>query len=161
MKITRLYLIITHPSSIREILTSFIIAVLLFTFVFMMGKTLMLTELLEIYGGFSIPFACIVFGLMGIPLGVQPRQLGKSYEFTLGIFAVMGYYVLLTSAKIFAYNGMLPPLIDNWAPNLILIAIGIYLLVKTANESPIEILHRLDQLVGSITLKIKKISKTI
>jgi len=161
MKIIRLYLKITHPYPIREILTSFIIAVLLFTFVFMMGKTLMLTELVEIYGGFSIPFACIIFGLMGIPLGVQFRRSGKSYEFILGIFIVMGYYVLLTSAETSAYNGMLPPLIDKWAPNLILIAIGIYLLVKTANESPIEILNRLDQIVGSITLKIKKISKTI
>lgn len=161
MKITHLYLKITYPYPIKEFLTSFLIAVLLFTFVFMMGKTLMLTGLLKIYGEFSIPFACIVFGLMGIPLGGQPTQLRKSYEFTLGIFVVMGYYVLLTSAKTFAYNGKLPPLTDNWAPNLILIAIGIYLLVKTANESPIEILHRLDQLLGPITLKIKKISKTI
>jgi lipopolysaccharide export system permease protein len=161
MKITRLYLKITHPYPIREILTYFLIAVLLCTFVFMMGKTVMLTELLEIYREFSISFACIVFGLMVIPLGVQPRRSGKSYEFILGIFVVMGYYVLLTSAETFAYNGMLPPLTASWAPNLILIAIGIYLLVKTANESPIEILHRLDQIVGSITLKIKKISKTI
>jgi lipopolysaccharide export system permease protein len=118
-------------------------------------------QLLEIYRKFSIPFACIVFGLMGIPLGAQPRRSGKSYGFILGIFVIMGYYVLLTSAETFAYNGILPPLIASWTPNLILIAIGIYLLVKTANESPIEILRRLDQIVGSITLKIKKFSKTI
>lgn len=161
MKIIRLYLKITHPYPIWEILTRFSIAVLLFTFVFMMGKPLMLTEHVEIYAGFSIPFACIVFSLMGIPLGVQLRRSGKSYEFILGIFVVMGYYVLLTSTETFAYNGMLTSLIASWAPNLILITIGIYLLVKTANESPIEILNRLDHLVGSITLKIKKISKTI
>ncbi len=118
-------------------------------------------QLLEIYRKFSIPFACIVFGLMGIPLGVQPRRSGKSSGFVLGIFVVMGYYMLLTSAETLARNGTLPPLIASWAPNSILIAIGIYFLVKTANESTIGILHRLDQIVESITLKIKKFSKTI
>ena len=118
-------------------------------------------QLLEIYRKFSIPFACIVFGLMGIPLGVQPRRSGKSYGFILGIFVVLGYYMLLTSAETFAYKGTLPPLIASWTPNLILITIGIYLLVKIANESTIKTLHRLDQLVESITLKIRKFSKTI
>jgi len=118
-------------------------------------------QLLEIYRKFSIPFACIVFGLMGIPLGVQPRRSGKSYGFILGIFVIMGYYVLLTSAETLACNGILPPLIASWTPNLILIGIGIYLLVKTANESPIKILQWLGEIVESITLKIKKLSKTI
>ncbi len=118
-------------------------------------------QLLEIYRKFSIPFACIVFGLMGIPLGVQPTRSGKSYGFILGILVILGYYVLLTSAETLARNRTLPPLIASWVPNIILIAIGIYLLVKTANESPIKILQWLDEIVESITLKIKKLSKTI
>jgi lipopolysaccharide export system permease protein len=118
-------------------------------------------QLLEIYRRFSIPFACIAFGLMGIPLGVQHRRSGKSYGFILGILVVLGYYVLLTSAETLAYNGTIPPLIASWTPNFVLIAIGIYLLVKTANESPIQILQWLGEIMDSITLKIKKLSKTI
>ena len=118
-------------------------------------------QLLEIYRKFSIPFACIAFGLIGIPLGVQPRRSGKSYGFILGILVVLGYYILLTSAETLAYNGTLPPLIASWTPNVILIAIGIYLLVKTANESPIQVLQWLGEIVELVTLKIKKFSKTI
>ncbi len=118
-------------------------------------------QLLEIHKRFSIPFACIAFGLMGISLGVQHRRSGKSYGFILGILVVLGYYVLLTSAETLAYNGTIPPLIASWTPNFVLIAIGIYLLVKTANESPIQILQWLGEIMDSITLKIKKLSKTI
>jgi lipopolysaccharide export system permease protein len=118
-------------------------------------------QLLEIYRKFSIPFACIAFGLMGIPLGIQPRRSGKSYGFILGILVVMGYYILLTSAETLASNRTLPPLIASWTPNFVLIAISIYLLVKTANESPIQILQWLGEIMDSITLKIKKFSRTI
>ena len=118
-------------------------------------------QLLEIYRKFSIPFACVAFGLMGIPLGVQPRRSGKSYGFILGIPVVLGYYVLLTSVETLASKGTLPPLIASWAPNFVLIAIGIYLLVKTANESPIQILQWPGQIMDSITLKIKRFSRTI
>ena len=118
-------------------------------------------QLLEIYRKFSIPFACIVFGLMGIPLGAQPRRSGRSYGFILGIPVVLAYYMLRTLAETFAFNGTLPPLIASWAPNLILIALAIYLLVKTANESPIAILHWSAQIMESITRSIKNFSKTI
>jgi lipopolysaccharide export system permease protein len=118
-------------------------------------------QLLEIYRKFSIPFACVVFGLMGIPLGIQPRRSGKSYGFILGILVVLVYYVLLTSAETAAFNGIIPPLIASWTPNLILIGLGIYLLVKAAKESPIAILTWLAQITESLTLKIKQFSKTL
>ncbi|MFQ6079389.1 MAG: LptF/LptG family permease, partial [Thermodesulfobacteriota bacterium] len=115
-------------------------------------------QLLEIYRKFSIPFACIVFGLMGIPLGLQPRRSGKSYGFIVGIPVVLAYYIIRTLVEIFAYNGTLPPLIVSWTPNLILIALAIYLLVKTANESPIAIFRWLAHITESITMKIKNFS---
>ena len=79
----------------------------------------------------------------------------------LGILVVLGYYVLLTSMETLASNGNLPPLIASWAPNFVLIAMGIYLLIKTANESPIQIFQWLGQIMDSITLKIKTFSRTI
>jgi lipopolysaccharide export LptBFGC system permease protein LptF len=115
-------------------------------------------QLFEIYRKFSIPFAYIAFGLLGIPLRAQPRRSGKSGGFILGILVVLGYYVLLTSAETLAYNGPLPPLLASWTPNLILIAIGFYFLVKTARESPIQILQWLGEIVDSAAQRIKKFS---
>jgi len=118
-------------------------------------------QLLEIYRKFSIPFACIAFGLMGIPLGIQPTRSGKSYGFILGMLVVLGYYILLTSAETLAYDRTLPPLLATWAPNFVFIAMAIYLLIKTAKESPVAILRWLGAIVESVALKVKNLSGTV
>jgi len=117
--------------------------------------------LLDLYMKFSIPFSCIVFGLIGIPLGVQPRRSGKSYGFILGIFVVLAYYILLTSAEILANNGTLPPVLTSWIPNIVLMGLGIYLLVKVGNESPIRFLQWLIKIVEAITLGHKRFFKNV
>ena len=117
--------------------------------------------LLDLYMKFSIPFSCIVFGLIGIPLGVQPRRSGKSYGFILGIFVVLAYYILLTSAEILANKGTLPPVLTSWIPNIVLMGLGIYLLVKVGNESPIRFLQWLIKIVEAITLGHKRFFKNV
>ena len=117
--------------------------------------------LLDLYMKFSIPFSCIVFGLIGIPLGVQPRRSGKSYGFILGIFVVLAYYILLTSAEILANKGTLPPVLTSWIPNIVLMGLGIYLLVKVGNESPIRFLQWLIKIVEAITLGPKRFFKNV
>ena len=117
--------------------------------------------LLDLYMKFSIPFSCIVFGLIGIPLGVQPRRSGKSYGFILGIFVVLSYYILLTSAEILANKGTLPPVLTSWIPNIVLMGLGIYLLVKVGNESPIRFLQWLNKIVEAITSGPRKFFKNV
>ena len=117
--------------------------------------------LLDLYMKFSIPFSCIVFGLIGIPLGVQPRRSGKSYGFISGIFVVLAYYILLTSAEILANKGTLPPVLTSWIPNIVLMGLGIYLLVKVGNESPIRFLQWLIKIVEAITSGSKRFFKNV
>jgi lipopolysaccharide export system permease protein len=69
--------------------------------------------LMDLHMKFSIPFACIVYGLIGIPLGIQPRRSGKSYGFILGILVIMAYYILLTSAEMLSNKGTLPPVLAS------------------------------------------------
>jgi lipopolysaccharide export system permease protein len=53
------------------------------------------SELFEIQKKFSIPFACVVFGLIGLALGVSNRRDGKLASFALGIGVIFAYYVML------------------------------------------------------------------
>ncbi|KON30905.1 hypothetical protein AC480_00015 [miscellaneous Crenarchaeota group archaeon SMTZ1-55] len=117
--------------------------------------------LLDLYMKFSIPFACIVFGLIGIPLGVQPRRSGKSYGFVLGILVVLAYYILLTSAENLSNKGRLPPVLASWTPNIVLMASGIYLLIKVGNESPIRLLQWLIKIVEAVTLGAKRLFRNV
>ncbi len=117
--------------------------------------------LMDLHMKFSIPFSCIVFGLIGIPLGVQPRRSGKSYGFILGILVVLAYYMLLTSGEILSNNQTIPPVVACWAPNILLMALGIYLLIKVGRESPIRFLQWLTGVVDKVTLKSKGFLKNV
>ncbi len=90
----------------------------------------------EIQKRYAIPFTCIVFALIGVPLGIQPRRSGRSYGFILSIFILLAYYISVTISEMLAMRGTVTPLIAGWTPNILFFGLAIYLFVKTANESP-------------------------
>jgi LPS export ABC transporter permease LptG len=92
------------------------------------------TAKVEIHKKFALPFACLVFGIVGLPLGISNRRGGKSSGFTLSLAIIMGYWVLLTQGEQLAVNGTIGPAIGMWAPNVILLALGIYLVVRANRD---------------------------
>jgi LPS export ABC transporter permease LptG len=86
--------------------------------------------LVEIHKKFSIPVACLVFGLFAVPLGFNNRRGGKSSGFALSIAVIMAFYVLLTNGEDAAALGRIPPWLAMWFPNLLFAAIGLFLLVR-------------------------------
>ncbi len=90
----------------------------------------------EIHKRYAIPFACLVFGLLGVPLGIQPRRSGRSYGFILSLLVLLTYYVSLTASEILALRKTIPPILSGWTPNLLFGGLGIFLLVKASRESP-------------------------
>jgi lipopolysaccharide export system permease protein len=90
----------------------------------------------ELHKRYAIPFACIVFGLIGVPLGIQPRRSGRSYGFIFSILILLAYYVSLIASEILAVRRTIPPFFAGWTPNLLFGSLGAYLLIKAANESP-------------------------
>ncbi|MFX1435499.1 MAG: LptF/LptG family permease, partial [Promethearchaeota archaeon] len=89
---------------------------------------------------YAIPFASIVFGLLGIAVGVRPPRSGRSYSLVKSLAIIMGYYVLMTATETVAQRGMLLPWIATWIPNIVFLLLGIYLLVLRGLEkrSPFE-----------------------
>jgi lipopolysaccharide export system permease protein len=109
----------------------------------------------ELHKRYAIPFACIVFGLIGVPLGIQPRRSARSYGFILGIFILMTYYISLTASEILAIKKTIPAFLAGWAPNFLFCGLGVYLLVKTAKESPFKPLAWLTEGLDFIQRKWK------
>jgi len=54
---------------------------------------------------FAIPFACIVFGILGLPLGITNRRGGKSSGFSLSIAIILIYYVMINNGEHLADSG--------------------------------------------------------
>lgn len=89
--------------------------------------------LVEMHKKFSIPFACIAFGVIGLPLGITNRRGGKSSGFSLSILIILIYYVLINNGEDLARDGRLPAWLAMWLPNIALIVVGMFL-VRRANR---------------------------
>lgn len=100
----------------------------------------------EIHKKFSIPVACLVFGLFALPLGINNRRGGKASGFALSIGVLVVYYVLLSSGEEYARFGRLPAWLAMWAPNLILAAAGFFLLVRRNRDKSL-LFTRIDRWV--------------
>ena len=110
----------------------------------------------ELHKRYAIPFTCIIFALIGVPLGIQPHRSGRSYGFVLSILILLAYYISLTASEILATRKIIPAFLVAWNPNFLFTGLGIYLLVKTANESPFKLTTWLTQGLDFIQRKWKE-----
>ena len=85
----------------------------------------------EVQKKFSIPAACIVFVLVGAPLGIRARKSGIAVAFLSILFFVF-YYLCLAGGEELADRQLLSPWFAMWAPNIVMGAIGIVLTLMAA-----------------------------
>ena len=78
---------------------------------------------------FTLPMACLVFGLIGSSLGAKPNnRTSRSQGFGISVVLILVYYVLSFSFSSLGVKGTLPPVLAAWSPVLISLAGGWYLL---------------------------------
>jgi lipopolysaccharide export system permease protein len=116
-------------------------------------------QLVELHFKFAIPFGAFIFGLVGLPLGVQRTQSGRSWGFVLCAFVFLLYYVLYCFGKNLGASGIVSPVAAAWFPNIILGSLGIYLLIKAARESPLRLLTWGDKVIEFVREKWKRFSR--
>ena len=82
---------------------------------------------------FTLPCACLVFGLIGSSLGSKSNlRSSKSQGFGLSVILILIYYVMSFVFSSFGVKGLFPPIIAAWLPVLISLGGGIYLLRKSS-----------------------------
>ena len=115
----------------------------------------------EIHKRYAFPVACIVFGLIGVPLGIQQRRSGKSYGFVFCILIILSYYISLMASEMLAVRRTIPAFLAGWAPNFLFGGLGIYLLIKAASESPSKLSVWLTEAIDAIQRKWKGLFKNV
>ncbi len=88
----------------------------------------------EIHKKYSIPFACIVFVLIGAPLGTMTRKggFGVAAGISLGFFLV--YWAFLIGGEKLSDRDLLSPFWGMWSANILFGILGIILVRKSARE---------------------------
>jgi lipopolysaccharide export system permease protein len=104
---------------------------------------------IELNKKLSIPMSCLIFGILGVPLGIRAHRSVKSRGISLGAIIVALYYMLQLGGEALVQTGKVSPPLGAWVPNLIFGLAGVILFVMTAKEmswpfpSPVDLLRRL------------------
>ncbi len=89
----------------------------------------------EIYKKYAIPAACIIFILIGAPLGVMVKKGGFGVAASISLFFFLIYWAFLIGGEKLAERGFFSPFIGMWAANFLLGFLGIILTIKTNRET--------------------------
>ena len=86
----------------------------------------------EIHKKFALPVACVVFVLIGAPIGMRVRRAGPAVAFvSIGFF--LFYYVCLIGGEELANRLLLPAWLAMWLANLVLGAAGLDLTARACD----------------------------
>jgi lipopolysaccharide export system permease protein len=80
----------------------------------------------------AIPFASLVFALLGAPLGISPRRASSSIGLGLSIIVIFLYYILIFVTMAVGELKVISPALAAWLPNIITAGIGWYILSRKA-----------------------------
>jgi len=92
------------------------------------------TARVEIQKKFSLPAACLLFALVGVPLGIVTRRGGRAAGFAVSVAVVLGYYVLLAAGEARAVDGKVSPGLAMWFPNALLFVVGLVAIERVRRD---------------------------
>ncbi len=99
--------------------------------------------MVELHKKFAIPFATLIFGYLGISLGVLFRRGEKLVSFAVSIAIGIIYYVFLLAGEPLGKQGTLHPFIAMWAANIFYVALAALLFWRAVTERPFSIFNRI------------------
>jgi len=91
--------------------------------------------LVEIHKKYSIPVACLVFVIIGAPLGFMARRGGLATGGSLSLGFFLLYWAFLIRGEELADRQYISPFVAMWSANFIVGLFGLYLLWRAAKEN--------------------------
>ena len=78
----------------------------------------------------AMPFACLTFVLVGVPLGIRPHKSIRGYGAIVCVVLVLVFYLLYSVGQVLARQDVLHPLLSLWLPNAFLGGAGFVATVR-------------------------------
>ncbi len=86
--------------------------------------------LIRIHQKIALPFACLVFGLVGSALGIRPQRTSKATGFGISVLVIFAYYLLMSMGDALGLSGVMPPQLAAWLPNVFGFGVSFWLLFR-------------------------------
>jgi hypothetical protein len=103
----------------------------------------------ELSKKFAIPFTCLLFGLLGAPLGIHSSRGGKTGSFARSIMVILLYYMGLIFAQNMGKSGQIEPYSSIWVPNIIILCLIVYTSYKMQKDLPFLFINRIVENVST------------
>ncbi len=89
-----------------------------------------LRRLMESYKDLAFPTAALIFGILGVPVGIVSKRSGRIGGFAVGVGIVIAYYVLNVLCEFFVTTLVLPPFAGAWLPNALFFVAAVVLFIR-------------------------------
>ncbi len=88
--------------------------------------------MVSLYQKYAIPSVCFAFALIGAPLGLRRQRTSNALGLGLSVLIIFSYYIFLFVAQALGQTGALTPWLGAWLPNIVTMAIGVFLLWRAS-----------------------------
>jgi lipopolysaccharide export system permease protein len=95
----------------------------------------MMKHEIELHRKFTLSVACIVFFLIGAPLGAIIRKGGLGMPLVISVFFFVLYYVITLMGEKFVRETILTPFEGVWISTFILLPLGAFLTYKATSDA--------------------------
>jgi len=80
----------------------------------------------------AVPFACFIFSMIGVPLGIQRQRSSSSVGLGISVIVIFAYYAIMSMAMALGQGGTLPAFTAVWIPNFLGIIVGAFLVLRAS-----------------------------
>ena len=101
------------------------------------NELLIAQYMVEVHKKFAIPAACLIFVLIGAPLGIMARRGGLAVGSSYSVFFFIVYWVFLITGENMADKLIIPPVVGMWSGNVFLALSGGALMFLMLRETSI------------------------
>lgn len=98
--------------------------------------------LVEIHKKVSIPMACVVFVLLGAPIGMMTRKGNFGYAAIISAVILTVYFISIIQGEKLADRLLISPFLGMWAFNIVFSIVGIGMILHLSTEIRITKLFR-------------------
>ncbi|MEK9726836.1 MAG: LptF/LptG family permease [Candidatus Margulisiibacteriota bacterium] len=99
----------------------------------LLGKNVNESEI-QYYLKFALPFACLIFTMIGSAVSFQPHRRSSAMGMGLSIIIILTYYIIYSLGLALGINNVISPLFAAWIPNILIGIVSLVLLNKSASQ---------------------------
>ncbi|MGE4170417.1 MAG: LptF/LptG family permease [Candidatus Margulisiibacteriota bacterium] len=93
-----------------------------------------INDILRFHMKFSVPFASLIFAILGAAVGVRPHRSSSALGLGISLVIILVYYVLISVGMGLGLSHAIPAWVAAWMPNLVVGGAALILLRKVSSQ---------------------------